>query len=83
MKIKQVINGLNAQRYESDSQIWRNTISAILYPDTATAMSWGIALTGECCTGENMLNILLTFAVLASYAAGVHVGRHWHKYTSE
>lgn len=50
MKIKKIINGLNAQRYESDSQIWRNTISAILYPDTATAMSWGVSLTGECRT---------------------------------
>lgn len=30
-----------------------------------------------------MLNILLTFAVLASYAAGVHVGKNWSKYTNE
>lgn len=50
MKIKQIVNGLNAQRYESDSQIWRNTISAILYPNTATAMSWGVSLIGECRT---------------------------------
>ena len=53
MKIKRIINGLNAQRYESDSQIWRNTMSAVVYPDAATAMSWGVITASECRTVVN------------------------------
>lgn len=50
MKIKLIINGLNAQRYEQDSQIWRNAMSAVVYPDATTALSWGIITASECRT---------------------------------